>query len=410
MPTGRRSRKVALLAIGLLVVLAVGLGAFLFLQGDDTNVEGSAAGFIATETAPSAPIPGGSWPEYGFNQQRTRANDSLALEPPFIERWRYNAAALVEFPPVVGQGRAIFGTNDGRAIAVDIGTGRELWSTKLSGQIASSPALTGEIALITTTRGRLVALRASDGVRRWTVRIGSSSESSPLVVGDSTYVGTLDGVVLRVRTRTGAIVWRARAAGAIKASLAATGSNVVVGDYAGNITAFAQRDGRVVWQTASPGPRFRGAGRFYGGPAVAYGRVYLGNINNRVLALQATTGARAWVRTLGDFVYSSPALSRQTVFVGSYDHKLFALDAVSGKERWSFDAGERISGSPSVIGRLVYVSTLARGGRNGTTFAVDTTTGDQVWSFPDGRYSPAVGVDGMLILTGRQVLYGLAPA
>jgi outer membrane protein assembly factor BamB len=116
------------------------------------------------------------------------------------------------------------------------------------------------------------------------------------------------------------------------------------------------------------------------------------------------------VRTLGDFVYSSAAISRQTVFVGSYDHKLHALDAVTGNERWSFDAGERISGSPSVIGRLVYVSTLARGGRKGTTFALDVATGDRVWSFPDGRYSPAVGVEGLLILTGRQILYGLAHA
>ena len=58
----------------------------------------------------------------------------------------------------------------------------------------------------------------------------------------------------------------------------------------------------------------------------------------------------------------------------------------------------------------VFVSTLATAGRKGTTFALDVTTGDQVWSFPDGRYSPAVGVDGLLILSGRQVLYGLAPS
>ena len=37
-------------------------------------------------------------------------------------------------------------------------------------------------------------------------------------------------------------------------------------------------------------------------------------------------------------------------------------------------------------------------------------SGKRVWSFPDGRYSPAVGVDGLLILTGRHTLYGLAPA
>jgi outer membrane protein assembly factor BamB len=164
-----------------------------------------------------------------------------------------------------------------------------------------------------------------------------------------------------------------------------------------------------VWQRTSPGPRFRGPGRFYAGPAVAYGRVYIGNINGRIVAMQADTGRIAWVRLVDDFVYSSAAVSNRTVLVGSYDHRLHALDAVTGKPRWTFDAGERISGSASVLGRLVYVSTLATGGRKGTTFALDVTTGEQVWSFPDGRYSPAVGVDGLLILSGRQVLYGLAP-
>jgi outer membrane protein assembly factor BamB len=142
---------------------------------------------------------------------------------------------------------------------------------------------------------------------------------------------------------------------------------------------------------------------------VAYGRAYVGNVNGRVLALQAATGRIAWVRVLGDYVYSSAAVSRRTVYVGSYDRKLHALDAVTGVPRWTFDAGERISGSPSVIGRLVYVSTLARDPDRGRTFALDARTGRVVWTFPDGRYSPAVAVDGLLVITGRRTLYGLRP-
>jgi outer membrane protein assembly factor BamB len=143
---------------------------------------------------------------------------------------------------------------------------------------------------------------------------------------------------------------------------------------------------------------------------VAYGRVFVGNVNARVLALEAGTGATAWVRVVDDFVYSSAAVARRTVFVGSYDHHLYALDAVTGRPRWRFDAGERISGSPSVIGRLVYVSTLARAaGGVGRTFALDTATGRVAWTFPDGRYSPAVAVRGLLVLTGVRTLYGLSP-
>jgi outer membrane protein assembly factor BamB len=204
-------------------------------------------------------------------------------------------------------------------------------------------------------------------------------------------------------------VWEARANGGVKASLALSGPNVVVGDYGGRITAFARASGRMAWQTASPGPRLGGSGRFYAGPAVAYGRVFLGNINGYMLALAEDTGEVAWTRTVGDYIYSSAAVAGRTVYVGSYDHGLYALDAVTGEVRWRFDAGERISGSPSVIGGVVYVSTLARPARDGRTFGLDADTGERLLTFPDGRYSPAVAVEDLLVLTGVRTLYGLVP-
>ncbi len=57
-----------------------------------------------------------------------------------------------------------------------------------------------------------------------------------------------------------------------------------------------------MWVEGGPGGAVRGAGRFYGGPAVAYGRIFIGNINGRVLALDRDTGEIAWVRVLDDYV------------------------------------------------------------------------------------------------------------
>jgi outer membrane protein assembly factor BamB len=215
--------------------------------------------------------------------------------------------------------------------------------------------------------------------------------------------------VLRLDVRTGGVRWSAQAGGDVKASLALSGPNVIVGDYAGRVTAFRRSDGRTVWRRTSPGERLRGAGRFYGGPAIAYGRVYIGNVNGRVIALDEDTGEIAWVRVLGDFVYASPAVADRTVYVGSYDKRLYALDAVTGRVRWSFDAGERISGSASVVGDVVYFSTLARRSADGRTYGLDARTGKRLLTFPDGRYSPAVGVEGLLVLTGVHTLYGLEP-
>jgi outer membrane protein assembly factor BamB len=399
-------RSGAILALAGLVLAAGGYGAYRYFVTPSGEVEGSREGFVATEAPP--PAARESWPEYGFDPQRRRANATLRLTPPFRERWRFAAKSLIEFPPVIAGDRAYLALNDGRALGLDLQSGRVIWEVKLDGQTASSPAITEDRVLITTTRGRIVSLDPETGTRQWVRRIGTQSESSPLVIGDSVYVGTLDGGVMRLRVADGTPVWTTQAAGQVKAGLAASGDTVIVGDYAGRVTAFRQSDGQVVWQITSPGPRFRGAGRFYAGPAVAYGRVYIGNINGYALALDARTGRTAWVSVIDNFIYSSAAVANETVFFGSYDKRLYALDAATSKERWRFDAGERISGSPSVIGNLVFVSTLATGGRKGVTTALDITSGKPVWSFPDGRYSPAVAVRGTLLIAGRQTLYGFS--
>jgi alcohol dehydrogenase (cytochrome c) len=251
---------------------------------------------------------------------------------------------------VLGDGRALIGTNAGLALGIDLATGRRLWTVPLRGRVASSPALAGDLALFTTVRGDVVALRAATGDPVWRRRVGSAVESSPLVVDGSAYVGTLAGRVLSLALASGGVLWSAEAAGDVKASLALAGPNVVVGDYAGRVTAFRRSDGRVAWQRESPGERLRGAGRFYAGPAVAYGRVFVGNVNGRVLALDEDTGEIAWVRVLDDLVYSSAAVSRESVVVGSYDHRLYALDAVTGRVRWKFDTIEEQWRYPRLAG------------------------------------------------------------
>lgn len=415
MPGAPRSRRrrawIAVAAIAALVVVAGGVIGLGVLRGwfDSQSVEGTTVGFVPDE-APAVNEEPASWPEYGYNSERTRANTELTgLRPPFRVAWSYDAGSLVEFSPVLADGRAVFGTNHKRVIALDIDTGRELWADTVRGRIASSPALAGDLALVTSTRGEVIAYRAATGERVWERRFGAAIESSPLVIGDSFYIGTLSGRVMRMAVANGRIEWSTQVAGDVKASLARSGENVVVGDYAGMVHAFRQSDGRLVWRRESPGTAVAGAGRFYAGPAVAYGRVYLGNVNGRMLALDARTGEVAWVRVLGDFIYGSAAVADRTVYVGSYDRRFYALDAVTGRVRWSFDAGERISGSASVIGDTVYVSTIARTPEDGRTFMLDARTGERLATFPQGRYSPAVAVPGTLVMTGVDAVHGLRP-
>lgn len=416
MRIGRPGRALtAALAAAGVVVAAVGVGGYGLRAGwfDEGSVEGSTEGFVTSDVPAPAPA-AGSWPEYGRDAARSRANTALRLAPPFRRVWSYDAGSLLEFPPVIADGIVVAGTNAGVAHAVDLRTGARRWTRRLGGVVASSPAVTsvpgaGRTVLFATMRGDVVALDLGSGRERWRARLGSPIESSPLVLDGSAYVGTADRRVVRLSLTTRRPVWTARTDGAVKGGLARAGDRVVVGDYAGRVHAFRRADGRREWATTSPGPALRGAGRFYAGPAVAYGRVFVGNVNGRMLALSAADGRIAWVRVVDDFIYSSAAVADRTVYIGGYDRRARALDAVTGRVRWSTPLGERISGSPSVIGGLVWYSTLARRPREGRTVALDVATGRPVFTFPDGRYSPAVAVRGRLVLTGVRTLYGLEP-
>ena len=49
-------------------------------------------------------------------------------------------------------------------------------------------------------------------------------------------------------------------------------------------------DGAIRWQTGDLGVRARLSGRFYSTPAVAFGRVYAGNVDGRVYSFDRQTG------------------------------------------------------------------------------------------------------------------------
>ncbi|MDE3190097.1 MAG: PQQ-binding-like beta-propeller repeat protein, partial [Acidobacteriota bacterium] len=115
-----------------------------------------------------------------------------------------------------------------------------------------------------------------------------------------------------------------------------------------------------------------------------------------------------WSHSTGGYVYASPAVWRQRILVGSYSGTFSAFDAGTGEPDWTFHAGGPVSGSAVVVGDVVYFATLHESGlKNGRTYALDARTGKELWSFPDGKYTPVVAVRDRLFLIGYGIVYGM---
>src|SRR5688572_3612398 len=116
-------------------------------------------------------------PQYGGGPARTRYVPAVAVDPPARGRrpnWTFDARTLVEFPPAVQDGIAVFGTNSGRVFALDVDTGDVVWETRHRGYIAATPAIAGGWVFVASMDGTVSAYRLEDGVRRWSYSTGGS--------------------------------------------------------------------------------------------------------------------------------------------------------------------------------------------------------------------------------------------
>jgi outer membrane protein assembly factor BamB len=422
-PESPRSRRRVVILLGLAVALlaAAGAGAFVLLSGGDVsnpNVDFSAEPTETPAPEPRTPEKDFVWPLYGYSPQRRHVLAApRRLRPPFRQVWSWNAHSLLEFTPVIAEGKLFVIKNDGAVIAVDSAKGKVRWRRDMGKLAASAPGYADGRIYVTMLKragsngGRVAALRARDGQIKWDRPLPSRSESSPLVIGGRVYFGSEDGTVYALRASDGSVVWRFKAAGAVKGAPALWQGKLYFGDYSGRMYAIRQRDGKPVWTRATRGAHFgTSAGQFYASAAVAYGRVYIGNTDSNVYSFSAATGKLAWRTGTGGYVYASSAVAqvpgaRPAVYVGSYDGHFYALDARSGKVRWKHKAQGRISGAATVVGDIVYYGEL----QSRTTTGLSARTGRVVFRYRTGGFNPVVSDGRDLFVVGYSSLNRLRP-
>jgi outer membrane protein assembly factor BamB len=414
---------------GVLLVVAAGAAAAVFLTSEPGDVSNPDVEFTDEQEPPTVPPTqakngphpfddGFTWPVYGYTKQRTRWLPlNVDLRPPFVQEWAVTGSVLTEFTPVLC-GRSVFLLkNNGALYAVSRVSGRVRWKRKLGDLAAASPACGhGTVYAVLLARGkgvkggRAVAVDATTGRTRWSRKIPSRVESSPLLDSGRLYFGSEDGTVYALRASDGAVRWRYKASGAVKGALALKDGKLFFGDYGGKVQAIRQADGHRLWRSNAAGsPLGLRTGRFYSTPAVAYGRVYIGSLDGFVYSFAASNGRLAWRHKTGGFVYSSPAVASvgatgPTVYIGSYDGKLYALNARSGRVRWTRKSGGKISGGPVVVGDLVFYSNLTRR----STAAVGARTGQLVWRTDRGAFNPAISDGRRIYLVGYSSMFMLA--
>lgn len=119
------------------------------------------------------------------------------------------------------------------------------------------------------------------------------------------------------------------------------------------------------------------AGASVSSPVKVGGKVFIGTSRNRVVALDAYTGATRWFFTAEAPVDSTPAVEGGILYVASRDGRLYALDAENGSLKWTFERQGTHLSSPLATDGVVYFGT---GFPDTSVYALDAASGAVKWA------------------------------
>ncbi|MDD5528769.1 MAG: PQQ-binding-like beta-propeller repeat protein [bacterium] len=203
---------------------------------------------------------------------------------------------------------------------------------------------------------------AADGAYRWKYTTGGRIRSSPAISSNSSVIYTMsdDGYLYAINSNN-TLNWRTltTATGAKYSSptLSPDGNTIFVGCSNNKLYAMNASDGTVRWSyTTSDEVRST--------PAVGSDTViYVANYSGRLYAINPG-GTVKWSLALGGTANSSPALdeSRGILYVGSNNNKLNAVDISTGALKWSFALGGNPGYSSPAIAlpnNLIYIGDKA---------------------------------------------------
>ncbi len=238
---------------------------------------------------------------------------------------------------------------------------REAWRFQENADIGAGALVTGRLAIITSTAGEVKALSLRNGRVKWSFPAGAKIYGTPVSDGKKVIAVSADGIARAFKISNGKLLWSYDTRQPVVASPVISGESVFIAGSSGSCHSLDINTGSPRWINSDID------GFVETIPLIYKGMLIFGTWNNRLYALDTTTGETMWVWNTG---YANRMLSPAAcvpvavgsrLFVVAPDRKMACLDAGTGKLLWHSDLGGatvRESMGLSQDGLLVLAKTM----------------------------------------------------
>jgi outer membrane protein assembly factor BamB len=278
--------------------------------------------------------------------------------------WRTRIRAPLSGGTAASADLVLVGSSDGRLFAFDPANGASRWQVRLNGEVLAPAAISARLIAVRTVDGKLHALSPADGHELWSQeqqvpRLSLRGTARPVIVGDVVLCGFDNGKVLAVSVNDGSVQWEATVTpphgrtelerlADIDSAVGVSGQDVYAVGFHGRVAMLALDTGQVWWSHEASS---------YRGLTLDGDALYLSTADGEVVALKARTGAEVWRQNaLLHRGLSAVAAMDDSLVTADFQGYLHWLDKASGALAARVATGKaRVSTPPVVAGNTVVV-------------------------------------------------------
>lgn len=389
-----------------LVVLAL-----VISQGRHDEVPSSAEIRDETTTIPPEPPDTGLsewfWPAYRRNPDLTAMIERLPqaeLEP----MWQHNSGNAIRGGVVVASGTVWLANRKGSYFALELETGRELWQHCLCHAINSTGLLMQQqgrsLLFFGSDRGKFLAVDAGSGELIYTFAAGGSIAGGASGFVDAgagrVIFGSHDCFLYCLDAADGGLIFKYETDNFINGTPALIDKMIVLGGCDGFLRSIDR-------STGSETARLDLGSYIPSSPAVSDGVAFLALHDGVVVAAAPATGEIKWKfepEKRSEF-FAPPAVNQDVVVAAASDGRIHVLERSDGRLRHSLSVAGKLESEPLLDSEKMLIADL-----DGFIYCFSLDSGELLWKMGHGAAiaAPLTAFRSFLLvadLDGRVTLY-----